>query len=235
MPIVAEPYSDQAGVWPQEGRHILAQFDDDTIIVYQAYRPSIGRFRGPEWGLRRRLRLHPDELGEAQFPLDDAPIGLGYEGRPGGRAGPAGPSGVLRRAALGGRPLVVGPRPILHIGGMVGGGCPVVGEVAVGPGPRPVGGPSWGVGPSSWAYEARRSRHSGGASWSRSSTCPSSWRINAPAWRPAAWPRWPPLGSGFIGPPTRPSRRACALRDECGSFPGGVQPRESRSTQFTDC
>jgi hypothetical protein len=30
--------------WPQTGQHILAQFDEDTIIVYQAYRPSIGRF-----------------------------------------------------------------------------------------------------------------------------------------------------------------------------------------------
>ncbi len=39
-----EPYGDQLAVWPQEGRHILAQFDDDTVIVYQAYRPAIGRF-----------------------------------------------------------------------------------------------------------------------------------------------------------------------------------------------
>lgn len=30
--------------WPQTGQHILAQFDDDTIIVYQAYCPSIGQF-----------------------------------------------------------------------------------------------------------------------------------------------------------------------------------------------
>jgi hypothetical protein len=30
--------------WPQAGQHILAQFDDETIIVYQAYRPEIGRF-----------------------------------------------------------------------------------------------------------------------------------------------------------------------------------------------
>src|SRR5262249_15231057 len=28
----------------QTGRHILAQFDEDTIIVYQAYSPSIGQF-----------------------------------------------------------------------------------------------------------------------------------------------------------------------------------------------
>lgn len=42
--LVTEPYSEQAKVWPKEGRHILAQYDDDSIIVYQAYRPSIGRY-----------------------------------------------------------------------------------------------------------------------------------------------------------------------------------------------
>jgi len=36
-----ERYLDQASSWPDSGRHILAQFDDDSIIVYQAYRPSI--------------------------------------------------------------------------------------------------------------------------------------------------------------------------------------------------
>jgi len=39
-----EAYSEQVKVWPGEGRHILAQYDDDSIIVYQAYRPSIGQF-----------------------------------------------------------------------------------------------------------------------------------------------------------------------------------------------
>src|SRR5258708_4744188 len=38
------PYAEQVQQWPQSGRHILAQFDPETIIVYQAYRPSIGRF-----------------------------------------------------------------------------------------------------------------------------------------------------------------------------------------------
>jgi len=39
-----EPYSEQVKDWPKEGRHILAHFDDTSIIVYQAYRHSIGRF-----------------------------------------------------------------------------------------------------------------------------------------------------------------------------------------------
>jgi hypothetical protein len=37
-------YADQMKRWPQSGRHILTHFDDDTIIVYQAYRPDIGQF-----------------------------------------------------------------------------------------------------------------------------------------------------------------------------------------------
>src|SRR5262249_36184334 len=42
--LLMEPYSEQVKVWPSEGRHILAQYDDDSIIVYQAYHPAIGRF-----------------------------------------------------------------------------------------------------------------------------------------------------------------------------------------------
>ena len=37
-------YIDQVNAWPRAGRHIMAQFDDSTIIVYQAYRPSIARY-----------------------------------------------------------------------------------------------------------------------------------------------------------------------------------------------
>ncbi len=39
-----KPYAGQAPSWPQTGRHILAQFDADSIIVYQAYRPSIAQY-----------------------------------------------------------------------------------------------------------------------------------------------------------------------------------------------
>ncbi len=39
-----ELYIEQQKRWPSSGRHILAQFDDETIIVYQAYQPSIGLF-----------------------------------------------------------------------------------------------------------------------------------------------------------------------------------------------
>ncbi|NEO83371.1 MAG: DUF4291 domain-containing protein [Spirulina sp. SIO3F2] len=39
-----EPYKQQLTRWPRDGRVILAQFDADSIIVYQAYRPAIGHF-----------------------------------------------------------------------------------------------------------------------------------------------------------------------------------------------
>jgi hypothetical protein len=42
MKLTIEPYCEQAKVWPRHGRHILAQFDAETVIVYQAYRPDIG-------------------------------------------------------------------------------------------------------------------------------------------------------------------------------------------------
>jgi len=39
-----EPFQAQSARWPAAGRHVLAQFDDDSVVVYQAYRPSIGQF-----------------------------------------------------------------------------------------------------------------------------------------------------------------------------------------------
>ncbi len=43
-PLAVSPYTEQSQHWPQSGQHILAQFDDATIIVYQAYSPRIGNF-----------------------------------------------------------------------------------------------------------------------------------------------------------------------------------------------
>lgn len=39
-----EPYLAQHARWPARGRHVLAQFDAERVVVYQAYRPSIGHF-----------------------------------------------------------------------------------------------------------------------------------------------------------------------------------------------
>src|SRR4051794_22208495 len=44
MNLKTEPYLEQLRRWPPTGRHILAQLDDESVVVYQAYRPAIGRF-----------------------------------------------------------------------------------------------------------------------------------------------------------------------------------------------
>ena len=36
MTIPTEPYLEQQSRWPSSGRHILAHFDEKTIVVYQA-------------------------------------------------------------------------------------------------------------------------------------------------------------------------------------------------------
>lgn len=43
-PLPVEPYRAQAALWPRAGRHILAHSDAETVVVYQAYRPAIGRY-----------------------------------------------------------------------------------------------------------------------------------------------------------------------------------------------
>lgn len=44
MKLKLESYIAQLERWPKTGNHILAQFDDDTVVVYQAYKPTIGEF-----------------------------------------------------------------------------------------------------------------------------------------------------------------------------------------------
>ncbi len=63
-----EPYLAQCARWPARGRHVMAQFDEDTVVVYQAYRPSIGRFAsengffGGEFSLSRMSWVKPNFL-----------------------------------------------------------------------------------------------------------------------------------------------------------------------------
>jgi len=61
-------YTEQLDTWPKSGRHILAQFDAETIYVYQAYRPSIAlhavkhqRFGG-EFSFSRMSWIKPNFL-----------------------------------------------------------------------------------------------------------------------------------------------------------------------------
>lgn len=68
MQLITEPYLPQVDSWPRAGQHILAQFDEDSIIVYQAYRPSIGHFAaqhgyfGGEFSLSRMSWIKPGFL-----------------------------------------------------------------------------------------------------------------------------------------------------------------------------
>jgi len=64
-----ERYAEQVSTWPASGRHILAHFDAETIVVYQAYRPSIarwavehGRLGGPEFSYARMSWVKPNFL-----------------------------------------------------------------------------------------------------------------------------------------------------------------------------
>jgi hypothetical protein len=68
MNLVTEPYLLQAARWPSSGRRILAQFDDESVIAYQAYRPAIGHFVansgyfGGEFSLNRMSWIKPNFL-----------------------------------------------------------------------------------------------------------------------------------------------------------------------------
>jgi hypothetical protein len=42
--VIFSPYLSQSSRWPASGKHILAQFDQESILVYQAFRPSIASF-----------------------------------------------------------------------------------------------------------------------------------------------------------------------------------------------
>ncbi|MBA3533189.1 MAG: DUF4291 domain-containing protein [Ardenticatenales bacterium] len=44
MRLITESYLEQVARWPTEGRRILAQFDEEAVVVYQAYRPDIGEY-----------------------------------------------------------------------------------------------------------------------------------------------------------------------------------------------
>jgi hypothetical protein len=68
MILQTERYLDQKDRWPQSGRVILAQYDEDSIVVYQAYRPSIGNFAtqhgyfGGDFSLTRMTWIKPNFL-----------------------------------------------------------------------------------------------------------------------------------------------------------------------------
>jgi hypothetical protein len=68
MTLITDAYLAQRDRWPASGRTILAQYDERTIVVYQAYRPEIGlaaartgRF-GDGWKRDRMTWIKPNFL-----------------------------------------------------------------------------------------------------------------------------------------------------------------------------
>jgi len=69
MKLATAPYLQQANTWPSQGEHILAHHDETTVVVYQAYRPSIGQyaiehghFGGPDYSFNRMSWVKPNFL-----------------------------------------------------------------------------------------------------------------------------------------------------------------------------
>ncbi len=69
MKLETTPYLEQKSRWPEDGEHILAHYDDESIVVYQAYRPAIGlyaiehgRLDGPQFSLSRMSWIKPNFL-----------------------------------------------------------------------------------------------------------------------------------------------------------------------------
>jgi len=69
MPLSWEPYAAQEPHWPDAGRCILAQHNDDTVVVYQAFRAAIAdhavqhqRLDGGGFSLSRMSWIKPNFL-----------------------------------------------------------------------------------------------------------------------------------------------------------------------------
>ena len=69
MNLATELYTEQVKRWPKEGRHVLAHFDETSIIVYQAYNSSIanyaianGAFGGSDFRFGRMSWIKPNFL-----------------------------------------------------------------------------------------------------------------------------------------------------------------------------
>ncbi|WP_149206014.1 DUF4291 domain-containing protein [Flavobacterium johnsoniae] len=68
MKIELKKYSEQIKEWPKSGHHIMAQYDDEKIVVYQSYRKEIGEFAvknqffGGAFSLERMTWIKPNFL-----------------------------------------------------------------------------------------------------------------------------------------------------------------------------
>lgn len=64
-----KPYIDQLEFWPARGQNILAQYDDDSIVIYQAYKKGIAiwavdhqAFGGSDFKFDRMTWIKPNFL-----------------------------------------------------------------------------------------------------------------------------------------------------------------------------
>lgn len=68
MKIKLKKYKEQLQDWPGQGYHIMAQYDDEKIVVYQSYRKEIGEFAvknqffGGSFSLERMTWIKPNFL-----------------------------------------------------------------------------------------------------------------------------------------------------------------------------
>lgn len=68
MKLKIKPYKEQLNEWPPTGHHIMAQYNDERVIVYQSYRPAIGdfafknQFFGGPFKLTRMTWIKPNFL-----------------------------------------------------------------------------------------------------------------------------------------------------------------------------
>lgn len=68
MKLKLKKYKKQLQDWPQQGHHIMAQYDNEKIIVYQSYRKEIGEFAvknqyfGGAFSLERMTWIKPNFL-----------------------------------------------------------------------------------------------------------------------------------------------------------------------------
>lgn len=68
MKLKLKKYKEQLLDWPEKGHHIMAQYDNEQIIVYQSYRKEIGEFAiqnqyfGGAFSLERMTWIKPNFL-----------------------------------------------------------------------------------------------------------------------------------------------------------------------------
>lgn len=68
MTLRLKKYKEQILDWPQEGHHLMAQYDGEKIIMYQSYRKEIGEFAvrnqyfGGPFSLERMTWIKPNFL-----------------------------------------------------------------------------------------------------------------------------------------------------------------------------